>query len=288
MYPRQFLWITGVIIFLLMIATAFFGYVLPWGQMSYWAATVITSLFTAIPIIGNDFVYWLWGGFSLNDATLNRFFSFHFFLPFLIFGVSVIHLMLLHEFGSNSPSGIVSRDDGLLMGPYYIVKDLSGINFMFILIFYLVFSIPNMLGHPDNYLVSSAVVTPPHIVPEWYFLPLYAILRSVTSKLSGIIILALAFICLFSLPYLFNHFGVIRSIYYKPQLKLIIIFFIFNSLFLGWVGGQPVIEPFFFMGKIATCLYFLIFFVSSFSNIIEQFISKRGRRPNKLKLIFTY
>jgi ubiquinol-cytochrome c reductase cytochrome b subunit len=145
-----------------------------------------------------------------------------------------------------------------------------------------------MLGHPDNYLVSSAVVTPPHIVPEWYFLPLYAILRSVTSKLSGIIILALAFICLFSLPYLFNHFGVIRSIYYKPQLKLIIIFFIFNSLFLGWVGGQPVIEPFFFMGKIATCLYFLIFFVSSFSNIIEQFISKRGRRPNKLKLIFTY
>lgn len=174
------------------------------------------------------------------------------------------------------------------MGPYYIVKDLGGINYMFILVFYLVFSIPNMLGHPDNYLMSSAVVTPSHIVPEWYFLPLYAILRSVTDKLSGIIILALAFICLFCLPYLSHFFGLIRSIFFKPQMKLLIIFFIFNSLFLGWVGGQPVIEPFFSMGKIATCLYFLIFFASSFSNIVEQFMTKRGRRPNKIKIIYTY
>lgn len=148
-YPRQLLWLTGIIIFILMIITAFFGYVLPWGQMSYWAATVITSLFSAIPLIGNDLVLWLWGGFSVNDATLNRFFSLHFFLPFLILGVSVIHLILLHEFGSNNFIGVQFRLDGFSMTPLYIIKDMIGIIFMFILLSYLIFLVPNMFGHPD-------------------------------------------------------------------------------------------------------------------------------------------
>jgi len=156
-YPRHLLWATGVIIFLLMIATSFFGYVLPWGQMSFWAATVIISLFSAIPIIGPDVVLWLWGGFSVDDATLNRFFSLHFFLPFIILALSIIHLMLLHEFGSNNPIGTFFRSDGLPMGPYYIIKDLNGINLLFILIVYLIFFLPNYLGHPDNYILNLTI-----------------------------------------------------------------------------------------------------------------------------------
>lgn len=168
-YPRQLLWITGIIIFILMIATAFFGYVLPWGQMSFWAATVITSLFTAIPFIGNEIVLWLWGGYSVNDATLNRFFSLHFFLPFVLLALSIIHIMLLHEFGSNHPLGIYFRTDGFAMAPFYIVKDMFGINMMFIFLAYLIFLVPNLLGHPDNYILANQLVTPTHIVPDDIF-----------------------------------------------------------------------------------------------------------------------
>ena len=235
-YPRTLLWLTGIIIFILMIATAFFGYVLPWGQTSFWAATVITSLFTAIPYIGNEIVLWLWGGYSVNDATLNRFFSFHFFLPFILLALSIIHIMLLHEFGSNHPLGIYFRTDGFAMAPFYIVKDMFGINMMLIFLAYLIFLVPNLLGHPDNYILANQLVTPTHIVPEWYFLPLYAILRSVPDKLMGIIALAFAFIGLFLLPFIFGLLNIIRSFFYKPYMKIIVLIFIINGFFLGWIG----------------------------------------------------
>jgi len=176
---------------------------------------VITSLFSAIPVIGNDVVSWLWGGFSVNDATLNRFFSLHFFLPFVLLALSIIHIMLLHEFGSSNPSGVSFRFDGLPMAPFYIIKDFFGINLMFIFLCYLVFSVPNLLGHPDNYIVSNPLVTPTHIVPEWYFLPLYAILRSVPDKLLGIVALVLAFLTLGFLPLIFGFFNLVRSFFFQ-------------------------------------------------------------------------
>jgi len=273
-YPRTLLWGTGVIIFILMIATAFFGYILPWGQMSYWAATVITSLLSAVPLIGNDLLLWLWGGFSVNDATLNRFFSLHFFLPFLLLALSIIHMILLHEFGSNNPIGINFCLDGAPMSPYYIVKDFFGISILMILFSYLIFLIPNYLGHPDNYIISNPVVTPNHIVPEWYFLPLYAILRSVPNKLLGLIILIFAFLLLLCLPLVFGMFNIIRSFYFKPFIKFLIGILIVNSLFLGWLGGMPVIEPFFSMGQFVTFMYFLIFLFIGILGIFEQIIFK--------------
>lgn len=273
-YPRHLLWVTGVIIFLLMIATSFFGYVLPWGQMSFWAATVIISLFSAIPIIGPDVVLWLWGGFSVDDATLNRFFSLHFFLPFIILALSIIHLMLLHEFGSNNPIGTSFRSDGLPMGPYYIIKDLNGINLLFILIVYLIFFLPNFLGHPDNYISSNSLVTPPHIVPEWYFLPLYAILRSIPSKLLGVVALFFAILTILILPLLSGRNNIVRSFFFKPFVKVLIIFIIFNSIILGWIGGQPVVPPYYFIGQIATLMYYLLFFSFAVLGFFEQIISK--------------
>jgi len=278
MYPRQLLWGSGVIIFVLMIATAFLGYVLPWGQMSFWAATVITSLFSAIPLIGMDIVLWLWGGFSVDDATLNRFFSLHFFLPFVILVLSLIHLIFLHEFGSSNPTGFVFRTDGTFMMPLYIIKDLNGINYMFILIAFLVFFSPNYLGHPDNYILANPLVTPAHIVPEWYFLPLYAILRSIPSKLLGVIVLALAILILLFLPTLVGKLNVIRSFYFKPAIKVLIILIIVNCLILGWVGGKPVVEPYFSIGQLATFMYFMLFLAYGWSGIIEQFLLKSYSR----------
>ena len=279
-YPRHLLWTTGVIIFFLMITTSFFGYVLPWGQMSFWAATVIISLFSAIPLVGPDIVLWLWGGFSVCDATLNRFFSLHFFFPFLILALSIIHLMLLHEFGSNNPIGTSFRSDGLPMGPYYIIKDLNGINILFIFFFYLVHFVPNLLGHPDNYILSNPLVTPPHIVPEWYFLPLYAILRSIPNKLLGVIGLFFAMLTLLVLPMLAGKTNIIRSFFFKPFLKILIVFVIFNSVILGWIGGQPVIPPYYFIGQIATFMYYWLFFSFMFVGFFEQIVSKVYSKKN--------
>lgn len=280
-YPKHLLWGTGVIIFILMIATAFFGYVLPWGQMSFRAATVITSLFSAIPFIGNEIVLWLWGGFSVDDATLNRFFSLHFLLPFVILGLSIIHLMLLHEFGSNNPIGVNFKMDGLPMGPYYIVKDLNGINFLFIFFALLVFMMPNKLGHPDNYIISNSLITPSHIVPEWYFSPLYAILRSIPNKLFGVIILLLAILIILFLPYIVGKNNIIKSFYFKPLFKFLIIILIINSFILGWIGGQPVVQPYYFIGQISTIVYFIIFFSFGFFGTIEQIFLKIYSLKNK-------
>lgn len=273
-YPRQLLWGSGVIIFILMIITAFLGYVLPWGQMSFRAATVITSLFSAIPYIGDSLVVWLWGGFSIEDATLNRFFSLHFFFPFIILILSIIHMIFLHEFGSNNPSGIFFRSDFTFMTPLYVIKDLFGVNILFIFVFFVLFTYPDILGHSDNYILSSSFSTPSHITPEWYFLPLYAVLRAIPSKLFGIIILALFLLLLLFLPFFINRFTLIRSNFFKPFYKSLMILFVIDLLFLGWVGGQPVEEPFLFIGKVATFLYFIFFLFCFFSGLIEQYINR--------------
>jgi len=200
-YPRQHLWMSGVLILLLMIATAFMGYVLPWGQMSFWGATVITNLFSAIPYVGKNVVLWLWGGYSIDNATLTRFFSLHFFLPFIIAALVAVHFILLHEKGSNNPLGIAFKGiDSVPFTPHFVIKDFFGIVLFFLFFAIFIFFLPNTLGHPDNYIPANPMVTPTHIVPEWYFLPFYAILRSIPDKLSGV--LALLFAIVFYLFYL--------------------------------------------------------------------------------------
>jgi len=199
-FPRGKLWASGVIIFLLMMATAFMGYVLPWGQMSFWGATVITNLFSAIPLVGNSIVEWLWGGFSVDNATLNRFFSLHYLMPFLIAGFTLIHLSLLHSTGSNNPLGVNLYVDSIPFYPYFYVKDLFAFFILIFLFSFFVFFYPNTLGHSDNYIPANPLVTPAHIVPEWYFLPFYAILRSIPDKLGGVIAMVSAIIVLLFLP----------------------------------------------------------------------------------------
>lgn len=273
-YPRQLLWSSGIIIFVLMIVTAFFGYILPWGQMSFWAATVIISVFSAIPIIGNEIIYFIWGGFSVDDATLNRFFSLHYLFPFIILAVSILHIIFLHEFGSNNPLGISFKSDGIFMTPYYIVKDILGLIIMLFIMFFFVFIAPNYLGHTDNYIISNPLVTPPHIVPEWYFLPLYAILRSIPNKLLGVLALGCSIIFMLILPFFVGKWMIVRSSYFRPFIKVLIVIFIVNSLILGWVGGQPVIPPYFFIGQISTFIYFFLFFLFFFFSFIENIIIK--------------
>jgi ubiquinol-cytochrome c reductase cytochrome b subunit len=258
-YPRQALWIIGVAILLLMIITAFLGYVLPWGQMSFWGATVITNLLTAIPIIGKEIVTWLWGGFSINNATLNRFFSLHYLLPFVIVGLVGIHLLLLHESGSNNPTGTPADHDKSSFTPYYIIKDLYGIIIFLIFFSFFVFFAPNKLGHPDNYLPASPLVTPPHIVPEWYFLPYYAILRSIPDKMLGVFAMLASILTLFVVPILLK--PEIRSMQFRPFSRYLFWIFVFDCLLLGLIGGKPVQYPYLEIGQIATAFYFSYFFV---------------------------
>jgi ubiquinol-cytochrome c reductase cytochrome b subunit len=257
--PREGLWISGVIIFVLMIITAFMGYVLPWGQMSFWAATVITNLFSAIPIIGESIVQWLWGGFSVNNATLNRFFSFHYLFPFVIAGDVLIHLDILHEYGSNNPLGFESKVDSTNFYPYFYVKDLFGF-FVFLLVFAsFVFFAPNVLGHPDNYVQANPMVTPAHIVPEWYFLPFYAILRSIPDKLGGVICMAASLVVLVLLPFL--NTSKVRSSIFRPLYRKAFWWFFVNSVILGWIGQKVVEYPYVEIGQIATVLYFIYFLI---------------------------
>lgn len=257
-YPRRLLWITGVLILLLMIITAFVGYVLPWGQMSYWAATVITNLVSTVPVIGGDIVRWLWGGFSVNTYTLNRFFSIHYLLPFLILGLVIVHLILLHETGSNNPLGIDfhKTKNFVYFNPYYTVKDLFGILIVLILFFFIVFFEPNLTIHPDNYIRASPMVTPSHIVPEWYFLPFYAILRAVPNKLLGVLTMLFSIIILILLPFI-SFYALIRAPMFNPFYKFFFWFFLFNCLVLGWLGGQPAEYPFSFVAALGTFFYFI-------------------------------
>lgn len=257
--PRQLLWCSGVIIFILMMATAFMGYVLPWGQMSFWGATVITNLVSAIPLVGENIVYWLWGDFNVGNATLNRFFSIHFLLPFLIAGASVVHLALLHNVGSNNPLGIDSSIDKISFYPYFFVKDLFAF-FMFISFFgVFVFYFPNVLGHSDNYIPANPLVTPTHIVPEWYFLPYYAILRSIPDKLGGVVAMGGALIILLFIP--FTNTSEIRSTTFRPLFKFFYWLLVFDFVLLGWIGQKPVTGLYVFIGQVATVYYFIFFLV---------------------------
>jgi len=273
--PREGLWLVGVIILLLMIVTAFMGYVLPWGQMSFWGATVITNLVSAIPKIGGDIVIWLWGGYSINNATLNRFFSLHFLFPFLIAGLVLIHLILLHTDGSNNPLGISLKRDSIPFYPYYILKDLYGVVLFFFFFGLFVFFMPNYLGHSDNYIAANPMVTPPHIVPEWYFLPFYAILRSIPDKLMGVLALLFAILVLCLLPFLVS--PELRSNDFRPLANFVFWLFVLDVLILGWVGSKPVEEPYVQIAQIATLFYFayFLFLLPGISWLETYFFQKR-------------
>jgi len=260
LYPRQLLWKTGVILFLLMIITAFLGYVLPWGQMSFWGAMVITSLLSAIPLVGNDIVFLLWGGFTIDDATLHRFYSLHFFLPFIILALSIVHISLLHEAGSTNPTGVPSMLETIPFTPYFILKDILSILVFLIIIMYLNYSTPDLLGHAMNYQIANFLVTPPHIVPEWYLLFFYAILRSIPGKLSGFLIMIASIVILIFLPYIMKN-SIIRSGFFRPVHKFFFWIFIFNRWLLAWIGGIPVMEPYLTVGRILSFLYFFFLIV---------------------------
>jgi quinol-cytochrome oxidoreductase complex cytochrome b subunit len=269
MHPRGWLWASGVLIFILMMATAFMGYVLPWGQMSFWGATVITNLFSAVPVYGGLIVEWLWGGFSVDQATLNRFYSLHYLMPFIIAGVTMLHLCLLHKYGSNNPLGINTDITSVPFYPYFYVKDFF--SFWVFLFGYLslVFFAPNMLGHPDNYIPANPMVTPSHIVPEWYFLPFYAILRSIPNKLGGVLAMFGAIAVWLLLPII--NISSTRSNIFKPLTSLNYWFIVSNFLILGWIGQQPVEYPFMEIGMFTTILYFLLFLVIiPFFTIFEE------------------
>lgn len=257
--PRELLWCIGVVILLLMIITAFIGYVLPWGQMSFWGATVITSLASAIPLVGDSIVTWLWGGFSVDNATLNRFFSLHYLLPFIIVGASVIHLAALHQYGSNNPLGTNSKIDTVRFYPYFYVKDL--VSWVAFAIFFSVFIYfyPNVLGHPDNYIPANPMSTPAHIVPEWYFLWVYAILRSIPNKLAGVAAIALVFISLLALPFI--NTSPIRSSNFKPFHKKFFWLIVADTLLLSWIGQQPVEDPYILVGQCASVFFFIYFLI---------------------------
>jgi ubiquinol-cytochrome c reductase cytochrome b subunit len=275
-YPRGQLWASGVIIFLLMMATAFMGYVLPWGQMSFWGATVITNLFSAIPFVGTSIVEWLWGGFSVDNATLNRFFSLHYLMPFAIAGLTLVHLSLLHTVGSNNPLGVNTNVDSVSFYPYFYVKDLLAFFVLIALFSFFVFFYPNALGHSDNYIPANPLVTPPHIVPEWYFLPFYAILRSIPDKLGGVAAMGGAILILLLLPHI--NTSEIRSAKFRPLYAVSYWVFAANFLLLGWIGQKPVESPFIEIGMFSTFLYFFFIIVLVPAiGLIEKYLLKNSK-----------
>ncbi|MGL4489893.1 MAG: cytochrome b [Rhizobiaceae bacterium] len=266
--PRELLWILGCIIFLLMMATAFMGYVLPWGQMSFWGATVITGFFTAFPIVGEWIQQLLLGGFAVDNPTLNRFFSLHYLLPFMIAGVVILHVWALHVTGQTNPTGIEvkSATDTVAFTPYATVKDAFALVVFLGIYFYFVFYMPNFLGHPDNYIEADALKTPAHIVPEWYFLPFYAILRAITfnigpidSKLGGVLAMFGSIVMLFLLPWLDT--SKVRSAVYRPWYKLFFWLFVANAIFLGWLGSRPAEGLYTLMAQFSTAFYFGFFII---------------------------
>nr|YP_010826760.1 cytochrome b [Triakis megalopterus]UYX56873.1 cytochrome b [Triakis megalopterus] len=258
-YLNKETWNIGVVLLFLLMATAFVGYVLPWGQMSFWGATVITNLLSAFPYIGDMLVQWIWGGFSVDNATLTRFFAFHFLLPFLIMALSVIHLLFLHESGSNNPLGINSDADKIPFHPYFSYKDLLGFFVMIFFLTLLALFLPNLLGDAENFIPANPLVTPPHIKPEWYFLFAYAILRSIPNKLGGVLALLFSIFILLLVPLL--HTSKQRSNVFRPLTQIFFWSLVANSIILTWIGGQPVEQPFIMVGQIASISYFTLFLI---------------------------
>ncbi len=259
--PREVLWWLGLVILLLMMATAFMGYVLPWGQMSFWGATVITNIFSAVPVVGTIIVEWLWGGFAVDNALLNRFFALHYLFPFLIVAVVILHIVALHTHGSNNPLGIDKKgpQDSIPFHPYYTIKDLFGLSFVLTIFALVVFYAPDYLGHPDNYIPADPLKTPTHIVPEWYFLPFYAILRAVPDKLGGVIAMLGAIFILFVLPWLDT--SKVRSATFRPMYKKLFWILLADIVILTWIGGSPPEGNFILIGRIATIYYFTHFLI---------------------------
>nr|QNH82887.1 cytochrome b [Neochauliodes punctatolosus] len=259
-YKFMHTWMVGVLLLFVTMATAFLGYVLPWGQMSFWGATVITNLLSAIPYLGSYLVQWIWGGFAIDNATLTRFFTFHFLFPFIITAMTMIHLLFLHQTGSNNPIGINSNLDKIPFHPYFSFKDLVGFFFMLFMLILLTLLNPYLLGDPDNFIPANPLVTPVHIQPEWYFLFAYAILRSIPNKLGGVIALVMSIAILFILP--FTHFSKFQGIQFYPINQFLFWFMVGIITLLTWIGARPVEDPYITTGQILTILYFLYFIIN--------------------------
>ncbi|QQM31315.1 cytochrome b N-terminal domain-containing protein [Martelella lutilitoris] len=284
--PREILWMLGVVIYLLMMATGFMGYVLPWGQMSFWGATVITGFFTAFPLIGDWIQQLLLGGFAVGEPTLQRFFALHYLLPFMIAGVVVLHIWALHVTGQTNPTGVEvkQKSDTVPFTPYATLKDAFGVTIFLIAYVWFIFYMPNYLGHPDNYIPADSMKTPSHIVPEWYYLPFYAMLRAITfdvgpidSKLGGVLVMFGSIIILFFLPWLDT--SKVRSAAYRPWFKLFFWLFVANAIMLGWLGSQPAEGVFVVMSQLGTLFYFAFFLVLM---PVLGLIEKPTRIPNSI------
>nr|YP_007026393.1 cytochrome b [Telatrygon zugei]AFV48255.1 cytochrome b [Telatrygon zugei] len=258
-YLNKETWNIGVVILLLLMVTAFVGYVLPWGQMSFWGATVITNLLSALPYIGDMLVQWIWGGFSVDNATLTRFFTFHFLFPFMIAALTMVHLLFLHETGSNNPTGLTSNTDKIPFHPYFTYKDLLGFFILLLLLTLLALFMPNLLNDAENFIPANPLVTPPHIKPEWYFLFAYAILRSIPNKLGGVLALIFSILILLLVPTM--HTSKQRSLTFRPITQLLFWLLVANTIILTWIGGQPVEQPFITIGQIASTTYFSFFLI---------------------------
>lgn len=263
-FNLKYTWIVGVIILFLLIATAFMGYVLPWGQISFWGATVITNLLSAIPSLGVILVNWIWGGFAVDNATLTRFYTFHFLLPFIILIITIIHLLFLHQTGSNNPLGLNRNLDKIPFHPFFTFKDLIGFIIILFLLTILTLTNPYLLGDPDNFIPANPLVTPVHIQPEWYFLFAYAILRSIPNKLGGVIALVISILILIILPFTFNK--KIQGIQFYPINQLLFWFLIIIIILLTWIGARPVEDPYIITGQLLTIFYFSYFIINPFIN----------------------